>query len=245
MGKFTTEQLADRWYDLREVTNLAGKYVTIRLLKREGTIFDDFWSAEEDVCLTDNGGRYIGREAVAGYFAAVAEATRLKSLFLQKRFPEKLGACTEEELYGVGQLLSLPLTTPIVEIAGDGKTAKGIWNVQGSDNDITASGPNSNWSIGYLCIDFIKEADDWKIWHLMYVEDIQCPMGESWVSPKAAPADPDFAELSAIRLPAYSQEGPFFAAYTKDRPFTPPPRLPVPYETFRETFSYGAERSGN
>ena len=33
MANFTIDQLADRWYDRREVTNLAGKYVTALLLK--------------------------------------------------------------------------------------------------------------------------------------------------------------------------------------------------------------------
>lgn len=243
MSKFTTEQLADRWYDLREITNLAGKYVTSRLLKQEKTIFEDFWSAADDVCLTDNFGRYIGRTAVSGYYAAVADATAVKSQFLQNLFKEQLGNKTAEEVYGVGQLLSLPLTTPVVEIAGDGKTAKGMWNVQGSDNDITAQGPISNWSIGYLCIDFIREGDSWKIWHLMYVEDIRCPMGESWVHPREIEAEPGFEPLGSIRMPAYTEKVSCFAAYTPDRPFTPPPAVPEPYETFDKTFTYGAERS--
>lgn len=102
---------------------------------------------------------------------------------------------------------SLPLTTPVVEIAGDGKTAKGMWNVQGSDNDITAQGPISNWSIGYLCIDFIREGDSWKIWHLMYVEDIRCPMGESWVHPREIEAEPGFEPLGSIRMPGLHGEG--------------------------------------
>lgn len=243
MREFTTEQLADRWYDLREITNLAGKYVTSRLLKREKTIFEDFWADAEDVCLSDNFGRYVGKESVAGYFAAAAEAVAVKSQLLQSLFPEQLGGKTAEEAYGVGQLLSLPLTTPVVEIAGDGKTAKGMWNVQGSDNDITAQGPVSNWSIGYLCIDFLRQEDSWKIWHLMYVEDVRCPMGQSWVHPQELPAEPGFESLGSIQMPSYTQAVSCFPVYTSDRPFTPPPEIPVPYETFDETFTYGAERS--
>jgi len=238
MSNFTTEQLADRWYDRREVANLAGKYVTSLLLKQEGEIFDRFWASAPDVTLTFNGGRYIGREAVAAYYKKAAEITAVKSQLIQSLFPDKLGDTPEDTLYGVGQLKALPITTPVIEIAGDGKTAKGIWNVQGSDNDVTSCGALSYWSIGYLCIDFLREGDDWKIWHLRYVEDISCPMGESWVEPREHAPDPRFAVLAEQTPAPFSEEREFFQAYHKDRPFTAPPAPPEPYDAFEETFSY-------
>lgn len=238
MSEYTTAQLADRWYDRRDVTNLAGKYVTSLLIKKEGTVFETFWAKADDVSLTFNDGRYTGREAVFTYYASVAEATKVKSQFIKKLFPEKLGDLSDDKLFGVGQLKALPLTTPVIEIAGDGKTAKGIWNVQGSDNDVTAYGPLSLWSVGYLCIDFLKEDDDWKIWHLSYLEDLKTPMGESWVTPAAHTPDPAFAEIANIQLAPYTEEKTFYQAYHATRPFTPPPELPVPYETFADTFSY-------
>lgn len=236
---FTTEELADRWYDKRDILNLAGKYVTSMLLKKEGEIFNAFWSKSEDVCLCFNNGYYKGQAAVSGYFQAVSRNTEIKSRFLKELFPEQLGKLSDAELFGVGQLQSLPITTPVIEIAEDGQTAKGIWHIQGSDNGISTKGPLSYWSIGFLCIDFIKEDDDWALWHVFFAEDIACPMGESWVSPKEYPEDPKFAALAECMLPPYTGTGTFYVPYTKDRPFTPPPKLPEPYATFAETFSYG------
>ena len=40
--QFTPDELADRWYDRREIVNLAGKFVTSILLKQEDSIFDRF-----------------------------------------------------------------------------------------------------------------------------------------------------------------------------------------------------------
>ena len=98
--------------------------------------------------------------------ASVAAITAEKSKFLKQMFASELADQDDAAIFGVGQLKALPITTPVIEIAGDGKTAKGIWNIQGSDNDITEYGALSYWNIGYLCIDFQKVEDEWKIWHL-------------------------------------------------------------------------------
>ena len=39
----------------------------------------------------------------------------------------------------------------------DGKTAKGIWHIQGSDNGLTPYGPLSYWTLGFLAVDFRLE----------------------------------------------------------------------------------------
>ncbi len=237
--EFTTAQLADRWYDRRDIANLAGKYVTSLLLKREGQIFDAFWSAREDVTLGFSDGYYVGPEAVRSYYDAAAAATAQKSAFLRTLFPEQLGGLSDEALFGVGQLQALPITTPVIEIAADGATAKGIWHVQGSDNDVTPAGSLSYWSLGFLCIDFIREGDDWKLWHVLYAEDIRSPMGENWVCPEAHPTLPAFASLANLPRAPYTVARTVHPRYSPERPFTPPPPLPEPYATFADTFSYG------
>ena len=238
MANFTIDQLADRWYDRREVTNLAGKYVTALLLKKEAEIFERFWVNAEDSSLTFNEGKYIGGEAVAAYYASVAAITAEKSKFLKQMFASKLADQDNAAIFGVGQLKALPITTPVIEIAGDGKTAKGIWNIQGSDNDITEYGALSYWNIGYLCIDFQKVEDEWKIWHLTYAEDIHCPMGETWVAPMVHEVDPAFAQVAEWKPAPYTVAESSFTAYHTGRRFTAPPKPPVPYETFTDTFSY-------
>lgn len=237
--QFTTEELADRWFDKRDVLNLAGKYVTSILLKKEGEVFDAFWAQDEDVCLCFHDSYYKGQAAVSGYYQAVSHNTEVKSALLKKMFPAQLEELSDAEVFGVGQLRSLPITTPVIEIAADRKTAKGIWHIEGSNNDISVKGPLSYWSIGFLCIDFIREEDDWKLWHVFFAEDIACPMGQNWAAPQEPEDNPDFAALADCVLPPYTGTGTFYVPYRADRPFTPPPKLPEPYETFAETFSYG------
>lgn len=237
--QFTVDELADRWYDRREIVNLAGKFVTSILLKQEGQIFDRFWTQGDDACLSFNDGSYVGSQAVRGYFAAATENTRVMSQLLKEQFPEELGGRSEEELYGVGQLRGLPITTPVIEIAEDGQTAKGIWHIQGSDNGLTVYGPLSYWTLGFLAIDFRLEDGDWKLWHVLHAEDVVSPMGESWLHPKHREEKPEFAAIGALRKPPYSVMRDNYIPYSADRPFTEPPRLPEPYAVFEDTFSYG------
>lgn len=238
----TVEFLVERWEDQRTVKNLMGKYVNSLLLNRQKEIFSRFWSKRADVCLTFNDGSYVGPEAVAGYFAAVVERNKLSAKLLQQRLPEKLGGKSEEEIYGIGPFHVKPLTAPVIEVAEDGETAKGLWFCLGCDAEVTAAGPEASWTWGYFAGDFVYEDDDWRIWHLQYLNDVDSLCGQSWgraVTPY--PPLPEFAPLGEFTLPAYTVAREFRALYTPQRAHTEAPRIPEPYDTFANTFSYGTE----
>lgn len=236
---FTTAELADRWYDLREITNLAGKYVTSLLLKQESQIYDRFWTREAEPCLSFNDGSYLGANAVQSFYSAAAEHVAAVSRALKELFPAQLGACSEQELYGTGQFLNLPLTTGVVEIADDGLTAKGLWHVQGSNSTVTPSGPSSTWLLGFLAVDFRREGDDWKLWHVLHATDIAAPMGQNWLVPSVVPAVSACSDVPEIELPHFTLRRQNHSVYHPQRPFTAPPPVPEPYATFADTFSYG------
>lgn len=238
----TLEFLVERWEDQRTIKNLMGKYVNCLLLNRQGEVFDHFFSKRKDVCLTFNDGSYIGPQAVAEYFAAVVERNRLSAKLLQQRLPEKLGDKSDEELYGMGPFHVMPLTAPVIEVARDGETAKGLWFCLGCNAEVTSRGPESSWTWGYFAADFVYEDDDWKIWHLQYLNDVDSLCGQSWgreVTPY--PELPEFAVLKDFRLPAYTVSECVRPLYSPGRALIPTPRIPEPYDTFADTFSYGRE----
>lgn len=238
----TTELLVERWEDQRTIKNLMGKYVNCLLLNRQGEIFDAFFSGREDVCLTFNDGSYIGQAAVKGYYDAVVERNRLSARLLQDRLPEKLGGKSEEEIYGIGPFQVKPLTAPVIEVAEDGKTAKGLWFCLGCSAEVTSRGPEANWTWGYFAGDFIYENDDWKIWHLQYLNDVNSLCGQSWGKEVVPyPELPEFAALKDFSYPPYTVAEDVRALYSVDRPLTAAPRIPEPYDTFANTFSYGKE----
>ena len=240
MSQFTTEQLTQRWEDQRALKNLMGKYANCIILNREQDIFDLFWSREADVTLIFNDGAYVGVEAVSGYYQACYERNKLVARLMQERFPEELGGKSEEEIYGVGPFKVKPLSSPVIEVAADGKTAKGLWYCQGAYNDVETCGPVANWTWGYFAVDFVRAEDGWKIWHMSYTNDVDTICGQSWgKEPKPLPELPEFAALREFRYPAYTVKQTFRAISTPTRPHTDAPRIPEPYTTFADTFSYG------
>ena len=82
-----------------------------------------------------------------------------------------------------GVLLIHYLATPMIEVAEDGITARGVWRSPGieavaSDNDETRV---PLWSFGSYAVDFIKKAGEWKIWHLHWFRQIKCSYKDAWV----------------------------------------------------------------
>ena len=228
--QFTAEQLLTRWEIRREVQNIMGKYSQSYCIKQEGAL-PQFWSGRDDISLGLNQGYYIGQAAVNGYYAAIEAETKLASQLIAARFPQKLQGKTEEELFGVGQISYRPIDTAVIEVADDLQTAKGLWVVRGMVEKVTTSGPISYWDFSYWAVDFILEAGAWKIWHMTMFTDIQCPVGGNWGRDTMYPHE-------GVEIPEPTVKEHQYTGYGEDFISMVAPRLPEPYDTFANTFSY-------
>lgn len=239
-SSYTSEQLVGKFEDQRDLRNMMGKISYLCTLKREQDIFNMFWSVKEDICLGVNDGWYIGIDAIKGYFEAFYERTLYTTAFLKKLYTDKTEGKTDQELYGLAMLNIKPVDTAVIEIAGDGATAKGIWYSRGSKNELTTSGPVAFWTFGVFAVDFVREDSQWKIWHMQYLEDICCPGGKDWGKREIESYPPmkGYAGVTEFKKPAPTKAVTLRELYKPDRPFTPLPEPPEPYETFSETFSY-------
>lgn len=112
------EILTERWEFQRSIKNLMGKYSNMIILSREGEIFKNFWSNRDDNCLAFNDGYYKGK-AVEKYYKSVEKRNALVAVLLQKKFPDKIGKMSTEEIYGIGPFKVKPLSSPVIEIAED------------------------------------------------------------------------------------------------------------------------------
>jgi SnoaL-like domain len=145
-------------------------------------------------------------------------------------------------------------TTPLIEVSGDGRTAKGVWYSPGVG--LMAKVVKDRIGIdGRLFYekyagDFILESGSWKIWHLQMAYDfvpglpdqmmtaIRAALGEqSWAASagegREAGERPGFSMPPGFTKPLYS-----YPEYSPQRPGLLWPPLPEPYYTFRDTFSY-------
>ena len=244
--QFTPEQLLNRFEERREIQNLMSRYTYCYTIKREKDIFNLFWSRRADICLGVNQGWYLGSEAVSGYYQAIHRKNLLKTGIIEKLFPKETANLSEQERYGVGSMEYKPLDTAVIEIAGDMQTAKGLWCCRGSYLDLTTGGPVSYWEWSFFAVDFVRESDGWKIWHMRYLMEIDSPCGKSWAAPfEGYPPEPGFEAMADFRMPEPTQQEVLRELYSPLRAFRPAPRTPEPYDTFANTFTYGAEGGGN
>jgi hypothetical protein len=135
------------------------------------------------------------------------------------------------------------LTTPIIEIAGDGKTAKAWWYTIGWSSGNQGGKGTAEWSFERYGIDFVKEDTEWKIWHFHVYNDFDTPYEKNWVQNAI---DNGHGRSGGVTTSAqhpdqaqYFEPTVFHHAYdpsVDNNPADPP--VPVPYCHFSDTFSY-------
>lgn len=168
----------------------------------------------------------------------------------------------------IGKLIFHELSTPVIEIAGDGQTAKGMWIMTGLESGLTLPEHAANmpdwvhvpdllvdgkrvWMHRVYVkygIDFIRQNGEWKIWHFRCFEVAREPFGMGWI-PWAATQNSDGGFNSELMYIGDDGRPVFMPApdapaltqanpYRIDRGQTLDLRPPEPYYTFADTFSY-------
>ena len=221
MVTYTAPQLMSRIQNLRSIENVMSKYAFLTYYKRFDEAWNKYWSAS-DPTLTVNDKKISGYAAVRRHLVEQGEAdTREGDAVMRRLFPQEFGDKKDSEMWGAGTAMVHTITTPVLELAGDEQTAKGMFYSLGSCTEIDPEkGPKAYWVWEKYAVDFVKEADGWKIWHMVIMTDFKTPVGENWAHVNLAPT------------------GRYYSAYTpKQTPQEGVP-VPVPYETFAATFSY-------
>lgn len=158
--------------------------------------------------------------------------------------PEAIAGCYVEGAppSAPGMMIEHATTTGHVVVAGDGRTAKGMWISPGHET-LSRPGevPTPFWSWGRYGIDFVKEDGRWRFWHFHIYTTFRSPFAVDWVTSATAPRVFEFAEGDTppgMMPPTRSVTGN--APYHPDRAPVLLPWLPEPFETFGETRSYTA-----
>jgi hypothetical protein len=178
------------------IKNLMGKYANCLILNRGQTSSACLVQDHRPHLLAFNDGVYRGAAAVKEYYDACA-AQRAGGGTDAEEVPQGTGRHEREEIYGSplqGEASGLPL----VRCASDGHTAKGMWYCLAP----TTTGdlrPVAHWT-GVFPADFVREDGAWKIWHMQYLNDVDCICGQRWgKEPKALPEREEFMALKEFR----------------------------------------------
>jgi len=106
-------------------------------------------------------------EMAKKYYGELNEKNRKKNLEMVSKLYPEIENVKENE--GIGSMIMHTLTTPIIEVAGDGRTAKGMWYSPGQVTEIGSDGkPIAMWMWEKYGVDFVKEGGKWKLWHILW-----------------------------------------------------------------------------
>ena len=162
----------------------------------------------------------------------------------------------------VGKLILHATTTPVIEVAADGETAKGVWLMAGTESGLTdpevakefpdmyspgeVQGKKvwAHWVWCKYAIDFLKQDGEWKIWKFRCYELARAPFEENWISfglKNQGAFDLDLMYFGddgkPVFMPPADQPVP-----DENHPYSPStvqklePVPPVPHHTFDDTF---------
>jgi len=201
------EAIKHELFRLRSVTdiqNLMGRYTVNHTPKNIGSHVELFAMHRADVSVEiGDRGVYVGAEAV------------------RRLFQDEFAMALE------GNLLIHYLATPMIEVSGDGLTAKGVWRSPGIEAVAPPDGglPVALWSFGAYACDFVFDDGRWQIWHLHWFRTTKCSFSDGWVN------DLSMARSEAIAHPdvqATSYHNPYTPSSVQDS--IPP--CPEPFETW-------------
>jgi hypothetical protein len=195
-----------RAQDYIAIQNLASRYQYLHQPKTMAQTFELFAQRTPGVLVAISGGIEEGLERVRAFW------TKPSAIPLQ------------------GVMLEHQLTTPLIQIAADGCTAKAVWMSPGHET-VPGLLPGGHWVWGRYAIDFVKEDSEWKIWHLWYYPTFRTRYDRDWTEGPEAPS-PSLAAHRA-RHPT-SRPMPYMNLYTRDSVRDMVPAPPEPYDSFED-----------
>lgn len=218
------EKKAQRAEDILEIQNLMGRYVWKHEAMKDPEFTDLYYAQNQDDVSWE--------VAQMGLFKGLDNIR----IILNAHGPD---SGTPKP----GTMFLHTLCSPVIEIAGDRKSAKGVWHSPGAEATPDPKDGNlcGMWAWTKYAVDFIREGDEWKIWHYHVYRIFMTPAGTNFT---------DGLE-DEVQGEAWDGGNPFGIApnapTTYDNPYNKdhvPGLVPAPpekYETFSETFSYGEQ----
>ena len=231
--------------DVQEIQNLMGRRAFYHSAGRNDLEFELYAKSVDDISWGQNQGFWVGHDIIKKHYVTEhTESMESDLARMTKLYPE---LANDPKNLNAGSFVIHSLSTPIIEVAGDGKTAKGVWYTPGAIGMTDAKGKlNGSWLWERYAVDFIKEDGQWKFWHIMVLTDFMASMDTGFSgTPTEAPIGKENAQDDQAAQPAAGGAAPFDIVVENYKSWSPvvtqaiAPRLPEPYQTFSETFSYG------
>jgi hypothetical protein len=240
------QHAVQRQQDYIEIQNLMSLRAYLHSAGRQDKEVELYAQRREDVSFGINEGYRVGLQNIrAAYVERFAQTRQVQLERMTQLFPQIKSA---PENIGVGTFVVHNLTTPIIQVAEDGKTAKGMWYTPAALASVDSSGKfHGTWTWEKYAVDFVKEDSNWKFWHILVLTDFGVPMDKDLADGvlgaiQGAEGGPGATQsTTATKMPPPLPRQVDVQVYQKWGPTTVPKLFPPPepYRTFSETFSYG------
>lgn len=223
----TLEQRIQRIEDIHEIQNLMSRHeYMLSALENERELEELFARDAPGVTFEAEGlGVWEGRASIRRCYVDA-----LKTLV--QAHADGMGSAGDPT---AGFMWEHCLTTPLIEVAQDGRTAKGMWTSPGAEALAIGGELVAQWNWVRYGIDFIREDGRWKFWHFHIYRTFATPFHKSWVE---TALEPPVAEPAPQGFPAPDRPNTYHDPYSPSRVPRRAPKPPEPYRTFAETWSY-------
>ncbi len=239
---------ARRGEDYRQIMNaIAGHCMCYNAHEQKYEI-DHYWTKTKDDCWYNRNSTPIGVET---YYVNNTRALRTKQANIANRVYGK--NLTEKDK--VGYRVMNMLTTPYIEIAGDGQTAQGVWFVFNIQSHLDENGiPAPDVFTNKMCAEFCKENGQWKLWRFRFAPggfDLDVNLTNTGLNPNEIVernkrlcfgfflASEEEKKLLHQRDLVWSYD--FEESMTQYCPWLPlhyDPHMPEPYETYADAVPF-------
>jgi len=186
------------------IQNLMGRTIVALNFRQPQRVLQAFALDRDDVSFEyADEGRFVGEEAVRALVHLLVGEPALP-----------------------GEMRDHQLTTPIIEVAKDGLSARAVWWVPGAAARIGDDDePEALWDWGAIGADIVLEGEQWLIHHLHFFRYILCHYDEGWTE--------DTSLINRPNIPMH----PLSQPTTYHNPYSPLsvrdgiPAAPRPYDT--------------
>jgi hypothetical protein len=217
MAAKSVEERLQRIEDFQQIQNIMGRYAYHVMAGMTKEIGEQMFSNRPDTRV------YLGEQGyIEGPKAFLKVEAMRPAVSEQERQERRVGTMA----------MHCPIC-PVIEVARDGKTAKGVWiglGLLAMKNRETGE-PTGTWEWDKYGVDFIKENGQWKIWHHHIYRLLHgWGVDEKWADQFKKPEP----------FLGMKMDGP----PVDDNPYRPDsvqrlvPKPPEPYETWADTTMY-------
>lgn len=222
------------------------KVMSLHCLYHAGGIhreeIEEFWTKREDCKWSHNFGQMNNKKNYIECYADEQEASAVDIYEqLEPIYPEVKKVKDRRALIEVAMHL---LASPVLEVAKDGQSAKGLWYTPGCIFSTLnpQKAKEGMWMWERYGADFILEDGKWVYLNLKVCCDMAGMMdAENWPfveAPQEPPSEEDDSSKADSSRVAVGVPGPLHYMLSGTQVPQERPYIPQPYRTFEETYSY-------